>query len=166
MTHIQRIEFTIKTGCDPKANAGTDSKVYCSIAGREFRLEKSGEEFKQGASDTFIAGLGTPTTNIENASLNDPNNPQLFLRSLPVTGQPAGSTAGTKPEPIYIRYDPKDQNKGWQLENATVKVVNVGNASSDFPPTNLFQFDVVGGNNTNRWLGNDFGTSVALEWTP
>jgi hypothetical protein len=167
MVHIPRIEFDIRTGNVSQGNAGDDSRVYCSVAGREFRLEKSGNEFGQGDHDIFIAGQGSPSANISNASKNDPNNPQLLLRNLPaetatvVPGNPG--QAGTRPQPIMIRYVPKDQQKGWQLEDAQVRVVNAGGVSTGFPPSNVFTFRVVGGQSNNRWLGNDFGTAVELE---
>jgi len=163
---MPRIEFIIKTGNDAQAGAGEDSRVYCSIAGREFRLEKSGEEFKRNATDTFIAGQGSPPANITNPSEHDPSNPDLFLRNLPaetatvVPGNPGA--AGTRPRPMTIRIVPKNQQKGWQLEDARVRVLGIG-LSSGFPPSDVFNFRVVGGQNTNRWLGDDFGTSVELE---
>jgi hypothetical protein len=170
MAHIQRIEFHTHTGNVSQGNAGNGSRVYCLIAGREFRLEKSGNEFGQGDHDDFIAGQGNPPANISNAAQNDPNNPQLLIRNLPAetatitSPDPAdpGFEAGTRPQPIIIRYVPKDQQKGWQLEDAHVRVVNVG-GSTGFPPSNVFEFRVAGGQSNNRWLGNDFGTAVELE---
>jgi hypothetical protein len=171
MTHIERIEFDIKTGDVSQGNAGDDSRVYCLIAGREFRLEKSGSEFGQGDHDVFIAGQGSPSANISNASKNDPNDPQLLIRNLPAETAnipglgptPPDFKAGTRPQPIIIRYVPKDQQKGWQLEDAHVRVVSVGGTSTGFPPSNVFEFHVPGGQSNNRWLGNDFGTAVELE---
>jgi hypothetical protein len=150
LAHITKIEFTIKTGNDQQANAGADSKVFCGIAGREFRLEKTGVEFDRNTNETIVAGNGA---NISNPALNDPNNPELLLDNLP---------NGTKPQPLYIRYVPSDQNKGWQLENATVKVFG----QAGLPPSGFFEFKIIGYSSTNRWLGEKFGTAVWLAISP
>jgi hypothetical protein len=69
---------------------------------------------------------------------------------------------GTKPQPLYIRYVPSDQNKGWQLENATVKVFG----QAGLPPSGFFEFRIIGDSSTNRWLGEKFGTAVWLAIFP
>jgi hypothetical protein len=169
MAHIPRLEFEIKTGDVSQGNAGEDSRIFCFVAGREFRLEKSGGEFGQGATDLLIVGQGNPPANISNSSENDPNNPQLLIRNLPaetanvLPTTPAGPDlrAGIRPQPIFIRYVPRDQQKGWQLEDAHVRVIGLG--STGFPASEVFEFRVSGGQSNNRWLGEKFGTSVGLE---
>ena len=179
MTHIQRIEFEIKTGNGPQGNAGSDSRIFCFIAGREFRLDKSGNPFGQGDNDLIVAGIafaGRPAPNISNPTENDPNNYRIEIANLPFESQtvprPPGvqftptPIAGTTPQPIFIRYVPKDQQKGWQLEDAHVRVVNENDNSFPGWPANgnsFFEFQVTGGPSNNRWLGDKFGTSVGLE---
>ena len=128
MTHYEKLEFRIKTGNDQQANAGSDSRVFCGIGGREFRLERPGlSEFGRNSNEVIIAG--NPGANIDNPAENDPGNPTGELENLPGVLSPGG----TKPQPVYIRYEPKDQQKGWQLEDATVKVFQPPGGSG-FPP--------------------------------
>ena len=38
---------------------GRNGKVYLGIGGREFRLNKSGNQFQQNKGDEFIIGVGS-----------------------------------------------------------------------------------------------------------
>ena len=54
--NVDRIVVKIQTG--NKSAAGTNGKVYLGIGGREFRLNKSGDQFKRNKEDEFILGVG------------------------------------------------------------------------------------------------------------
>jgi hypothetical protein len=161
MTHYQRLEFTITTGNVPQGNAGSGSRIYCGIGGREFRLDRQGlSDFGQGTTETIVAGApGSPGVNIANPAENDPSNPMGELIFLPNVLAPGG----TRPQPVYIRYEPKDQQKGWQLENATVKVIKPSGGSG-FPPApnDFYLYRIIGGVTNNRWLGDKFEKAVGL----
>ena len=64
---ITKIEIDVETGAIERA--GTNGRVYLGICGREFRLDKPGDQFRVGISDNFIIGIGS---NIENPDgMND-----------------------------------------------------------------------------------------------
>jgi hypothetical protein len=68
-----RIVVKIQTGDKP--NAGTNGKVYLGIGRREFRLNKSDNQFQKGKEDEFIVGDGS---NILEADKNGlPLNPSF-----------------------------------------------------------------------------------------
>jgi hypothetical protein len=158
MTHYQRLEFTITTGNVPQGNAGSDSRVYCGIGGREFRLDRPGMTDFNPGTETIIAGSpGSPGVNIANPAENDPSNPVGELDFLPNVLAPGG----TKPQPVYIRYEPENQQKGWQLQNAIVKVIRPPGGSG-FPATNEYLYNIIGGSTTSRWLGDKFEKAVGL----
>ncbi len=96
---IQSISVTVETGDD-----GTDDDVYLGIAGREFKLDTSDNNFQSNTTETFT--LGGTSANVENASLNDPTSPQLDL-------------LGLDTYPIYLRLEGSD---GWDLSSVTASV--------------------------------------------
>jgi hypothetical protein len=162
MAQIQRIEFRIKTGNVAQGNAGSDSRIFCYVAGREFRLDKSDNPFGQGDNDLIVAGMPMgrlPPPNISNPSENDPNNYPLALTNLPDDLQPLPISSYPL-QPIFIRYVPEDQQKGWQLEDANVRVIDDGRSNGT---RRFFDFRIIGGQSINRWLGEKFGTKVGLQ---
>lgn len=141
MADITKIEAYVYTA-DVTA-AGTDGWVYLGIAGREFLLDSSGNDFEQGSTFTYVLGEGA---NVLNGEYNDPRKPQL-------------DTDDLDRYPAYIRFEPAGSNPAWCLERATVTV----NGGSDVP----HRFDnprLVGtAENQRIWLDQSYGKSVYLK---
>ena len=139
MVEITQINLIVKTG--NVLGAGTNGKIYLGIGGREFKLDKPGNQFEKGDSDTFTIGTGS---NIEN-----PNE----VNSLPT---PSGNTNSPSIEdmdiefnPKYIRFDPRDNDDNWNVENVQVEVVDIGRTYR-------------GPRDGNIWLGFRFGLFLGL----
>jgi hypothetical protein len=107
MANISRIDIQIATA--NVLNAGTDGFVYVGVAGREFQLDASGNDFEQGANRVYTLGNGA---NILDAGDNDPRNPQL-------------RTEDVDKFPKYVRFEPGGD---WVLEDVTV-TINPGTAT-------------------------------------
>ena len=101
MAAITRIDFRIQTANQP--GAGTDGDVWGAVAGREFYLDSSANDFEQGDNRTYTCGDGS---NVLNAADNDPRHPQL-------------DTADVDRFPTYVRFEP---GGNWVLEEAEVTV--------------------------------------------
>jgi hypothetical protein len=140
MVEITQINIIVKTGNVP--GAGTDGKIYLGIGGREFKLDKPGNQFEKGDSDTFTIGTGS---NIENSN---------EINSLP---SPGGNTNSPNIEDIdielnskYIRFDPSDNDDNWNVENVQVEVVDIGRTYR-------------GPRDGNIWLGSRSGLFLGLK---
>ncbi|MGB5091677.1 MAG: hypothetical protein WBN72_12110 [Nitrososphaeraceae archaeon] len=72
--------------------AGTDGKIHLGIGGREFRVDKPGNQFQRNNLDTFTIGL---RSDIEN-----PDN----VNSLPF---PTGDTYAPNIKDVDIEFSPK-----------------------------------------------------------
>jgi hypothetical protein len=64
LTHLGKITVVIKTAS--VSGGGTNGRVYLGIGRREFRLDKPGNQFEPGSTDTFVIGAG--------GNINNPNN--------------------------------------------------------------------------------------------
>lgn len=92
-----------------ETSAGTSSRVYLGLAGREFRLSRGdGNNFYRGANVTFTLG--------EEGNINEPdgNDP----------GKPRRDVGDLMRFPVYIRLEPDsaDPEPGWLVERARVTV--------------------------------------------
>jgi hypothetical protein len=144
---VDRIIVTIKTGNKPASS--TNGKVYLGIAGREFRLDKSGNQFQQGIEDQFIIGLGS---NILNANKNELPNTSNFLNDSPTI--PFDSISQY---PAYIRFEPANNNDEWNVDRVCV---NLRNNSG---PTVDYHAEILSGiNDDNIWLSEDSGLIIGL----
>ena len=56
MVEINQIIVKIKTSNE--VAAGTNGKIYLGIGGREFRLDKPGNQFERNNLDVFTIGVG------------------------------------------------------------------------------------------------------------
>ena len=134
--NINQIQIQVKTG--NSQSAGTNGKVYLGIGGREFRLNKAGNQFEGGIDSFEILTSGT----------NDPNeiNNHDEINSLNGTNAPTIDSIAITRNPKYIRFEPQNDNDNWQVNSIVVTVT--GNA-------NLQEFrGPIGG---NIWLGTRFG---------
>jgi hypothetical protein len=147
MAHVGKITATIKTG--DVTNAPTNGRVYLGIGGREFRLNKPGDQFKRGATDTFIIGDGGNIDNPRNANdlpfvgAGTVNAPAVEYTDLPIY-------------PKYVRLEPKEEDDDWNVESVNV-MATLYFAST--PTTTSSVFSDLGG---NVWLGNQFGKMLEL----
>jgi hypothetical protein len=148
MTHVGKITATIKTG--DVANAPTDGRVYLGIGGREFRLNKPGNQFKRGATDTFIIGDGGNIDNPRNANElpffgGTDNCPRLEFLDLPKF-------------PAYIRLeDDEEDDKDWNVEGVTV-LAEQYNFGVPTGLTRVYNGGLIG----HIWLGTKFGKMLQL----
>jgi len=146
-TEVDRIIVTIKTG--NKSNGSTNGKVYLGMAGREFRLDKSGNQFQQGTEDQFIIGLGS---NILNSNKNGLPNTSNTLNDSPKI-----SFDSISEYPAYIRFEPTNNNDQWNVDRVCV---NVGSNSG---PVADFHAQILSGiNDDNIWLSEDSGLFIGL----
>ncbi|ONK14767.1 hypothetical protein [Streptomyces sp. MP131-18] len=140
MAGIGTIELKLQTAKD--SDAGTDGWVYLGIAGREFHVETSDNDFEPGAAYTYVFG--------ENANVLDPerNDP----------GAPRISTDDLDRFPAYIRFEPRNNDDAWCLDEVSVVV----NPASELP--HRFSNPAVIGAAEHRkvWLGQKTGKSIHL----
>jgi hypothetical protein len=119
MATITTIEVTITTG-----NNGTLGAVYLGIGGREFRLNRLGQnDFKRNDVSQFVLGDAGHSYAVANPDVNDPKTP------LPL------DTADLLSFPLYLRL--AGANGHWHVAAGTIKV-NAGAASATIrilPPT-------------------------------
>jgi hypothetical protein len=87
--------------------AGTQSRVYLGIAGREFRLATGDGDFVRGAKKEFVFGDGTNVLNPEH------NDPRL---------SPVLETADLDHHPVYLRMGEDGQEPAWCLDHVLVTV--------------------------------------------
>jgi len=138
MVEITQINIILKTG--NVIGAGTDGRVYLGIGGREFKLDKPGNQFEKGDSDTFTIGNGS---NIENATVND-------LPTSNNTESPIIKHLNILIFSKYIRFDPSDNDDNWNVENVQVEVVDIGRTYG-------------GPRDGNIWLGSRSGLFLGLK---
>jgi len=145
MTHAGKITVQIKTGDVPGAD--TDGRVYLGIGGREFRLNKAGNQFVRNTIDTFIIG--------HDETIDNPNGGN----SLPVIGDinaPRIEFTQFNLYPEYIRFEPQDDNDKWNVEFVSVVAEQY---NGDLPSGIIQGFGDLDG---NIWLGNKFGLVLFL----
>lgn len=148
--YADRIVVKIQTGDKP--NASTNGKVYLGIGGREFRLNKSGNQFQKGKEDEFLIGVGSnilePTKNglPLNPSFQD-NSPEIPFNTIGVY-------------PVYIRFEPSNSNDEWNVDRVYVNV----RSSSGVPAAGLdfYAYILNEINDDNIWLGEDSGLFINL----
>jgi hypothetical protein len=116
MVEIKQIIVMIKTG--DVGGAGTDGKVYLGIGGREFRVDKLGNQFQRNNLDTFTIGLGSDIENPDN------------VNSLP---SPTGNKNAPNIEdvdiefsPKYLRFNPNSDDDNWNVQHVQVEVIDIG----------------------------------------
>jgi hypothetical protein len=109
--HVGKITATIKTA--NVEGAATNGLVYLGLGGREFRLNKQGNQFKKGATDVFIIGDGR---NIDNPRSG--NDLPFFGESTINAPNIEYTTLDLYPK--YIRFEPKSDDDDWNLESASV----------------------------------------------
>ena len=141
MSHIKQILVTIETGDATDADA--NGPVYLGLGAREFRLDKAGDQFRRGTTDTFLLGngaLGTP--DVLNPTENDPATP-VWIDSPDVENNPYS---------VYIAYE---SDKKWLVRRAKVRAV----APPDFDRI----FVVYSGiQEPGVWLGDKYGKRLSF----
>ncbi|MGW2182956.1 hypothetical protein ACWCXX_33800 [Streptomyces sp. NPDC001732] len=141
MTDITKISVQLWTASD--AGAGTNGFVYVGIAGREFHLDTSRNDFEPGDQFTYIFGDGA---NVLDDARNDPRLPRL-------------DTDDTDWYPVYVRFAGTDNDDTWCMEGVTVTV----NPSGTNPRT--YDNPRLAGTGADRkiWLGKRFGEVMYLK---
>lgn len=149
--HVTQVIVTITTG--DASGADADGPVYLGLGPREFRLDKTGNQFERNKTDTFVFGSPGPAggPNVSNANENDPRSPiEVWLADL--IGTPFGggtpSIPLNPPYNVYIRYE---SNTKWLVKDVSVRVVGDPSVSS---PSFDVTFSVKSGiNPPGVWLG-------------
>lgn len=147
MVHIEQIRLTVITG--NINGASTNGHIFCGIGGREFRLNKSGNQFQRGDTDTFqIGGVIGPD------SINNPNNSN-DLPPLPGTvNAPAIEYNTLDDYPTYIRFEPQDNDDNWNVSRVELRVTDDTNI--------VHKFNALDGNGS-IWLGENSGLFLGLK---
>jgi len=103
MAKINRIEVSITTG-----NNGTLGAVYLGMAGREFRLNRLGQnDFMRNNVSQFVLGDPSHPFAVRDADNNDPKNPQL-------------DTTDIAKFPLYLRL--AGANAHWEIDDGMIVV--------------------------------------------
>ena len=132
------------------SGAGTDGSVYLGLGGREFRMDSTADDYEQGSWREYILGKppipfeSPPQILVNNKDKNDPRK-GVSLDTLDIDRTP-----------VYIRFEPEDENDNWNLSFVAVLVYTDKFAIAYTPPE---RFD-------NLWLGQAFGKILYLtfEW--
>jgi murein tripeptide amidase MpaA len=148
--NVDRIIVKIQTG--NKSGAGTNGKVYLGIGGREFRLNKSGNQFQKDKEDEFIIGVGS--------NILKPDQNGLPLNSSFANDSPEIPFNVVSIYPMYIRFEPSSSSDKWNVDRVYVNV----KSTTDLPPAGLdFHADILNGlNDDNIWLSEDSGLFIGL----
>lgn len=149
MTHVGKITAVIKTG--NINDAPTNGRVYLGIGGREFRLNKPGDQFKKGATDTFIIGDGGNIDNPRHANelpffQGTENCPRLEFSDL------------TK-FPTYVRLEDEVEDDDWNVEAVSVVAAKYDFGAPSVPPDSRTYNSGLAG---HIWLGKKFGKMLQL----
>jgi hypothetical protein len=132
MAAITRIDVRVRTG-----KKGTNGKIFAGVAGREFRLDQVGNDFRPNQDVTYTFGQNN---NVRHADLNDPQTPPL-------------DTAQAQALPKYIRFEPSGNLDQVSIDVAQI-IVNPGNQQLLF--SSFFLHDTSGTVN-EVILGTDTG---------
>lgn len=137
---ITKIEIDVETGAIE--NAGTNGRVYLGICGREFRLDKPGDQFRVGILDNFTIGIGS---NIENPNgindiINSSNSYEIDTYLLNIF-------------PKYIRFEPQDNDDNWNVSRVELRVTD--------DTSIVHKFDALVSNGS-IWLGENSGLILGL----
>ncbi|MFI2238656.1 hypothetical protein [Streptomyces chrestomyceticus] len=140
MPDITRIDVRLLTA--NAEGAGTHGWVFLDIAGREFHIDSTRNDFEAGDDYTYTFGTDA---NVLEPTRNDPRYPLL-------------TTDDLDRYPVRLRFEPNDNNDDWALDRVVVHV----NPNSD----SAARFDnpvLIGtGENKRIWLGRRFGKAVRL----
>jgi len=135
MANVNKIRVRVKTG-NKGVVSGTNGDVYLGIGGREFHLAIFGsKDFRAGETEEFILGEGTNIGVFPDD--NDPRSPYQMV------------TDTLSRYPIYVRFEPTNQDGRWELDEISVAV----NPGSD-----QIEFSALGGG-SYLWLNNR-GTKI------
>ena len=133
------------------SGAGTDGQIFLGLAGREFCLDSSADDFERGSLREYIMGRGP---------LEPPTPPQIRVRNPerndPRVGFPL-DTANLSKCPVYIRFEPEKAGDLWNVSFAAALVYRdegVFVAAFLVPP----DFD-------NLWVGRNCGEALHLTET-
>jgi len=123
MANINQISVKVKTGSKGLVS-GTNGDVYLGIGGREFHLAiYGGKDFRVGETEEFVLGAETNIGVFPDD--NDPRSPYQMV------------TENLTKNPIYVRFEPTNQDGRWELDEINVTV----NPGSD-----QIAFSALGGN--------------------
>ncbi len=148
MAQISGLLCQIVTG--RLAGAGTDGSVYLGLGGREFHLDSTDDDYEQGSLREYILGappipfVSPPQIRVQNKDKNDPR------KGFPL------DTIDVDRTPVYIRFEPEDEDDNWNLRFAALLVYTNQFAIAYMTPQ---RFD-------NLWLGHGSGKILYLtfEW--
>ena len=147
MAQVSGVLCQISTG--RLTGAGTDGSVYLGLGGREFHLDSTADDYERGSLREYILGAPpipfvSPQIRVNNKDKNDPR------KDFPL------DTIDVDRAPVYIRFEPEDDDDNWNLRFAAVLVYTDQFAIAYTPPQ---RFD-------NLWLGHGTGKILYLtfEW--
>jgi hypothetical protein len=102
LTRITSIQFQLITA--DQSGAGTDGDVYLGVAGREFYVDTTADDFERGSARLYIFGDGA---NNINPGDNDPRDHNLHIENVDSF-------------PVYVRFEPRSRNDNWIVQRAEV----------------------------------------------
>ncbi|MFG2113340.1 hypothetical protein ACGFRB_12000 [Streptomyces sp. NPDC048718] len=136
-------KITVQLITAPDTGAGTHGFVYIGVAGREFHVDSSRNDFEPGDNYTYVFGDGS---NVLDAARNDPRH------------VPALDTDDVDRYPVYLRFEGVDNNDDWLLDRVIVTVNPGGSGSSTYDNPRL----AGGGADQKIWLSQRSGKTVYL----
>jgi hypothetical protein len=137
--------------------AGTDGNPYIGIGGREFRIDSEKDDFEQNIDRTFLSGEKPAVIpgNLELYGLtapqwNDPSSPvQLYTENL-------------YKYPVYIRFEPLDDDDDWGLGYVSVRVNPTVEGERE---VELVKYEALEDQDQSLWLGKSWGKYCYLHQT-
>jgi len=147
LTHVGKIIVRLITG--DIEDASTNGRVYLGLGGREFRLDKPGNQFQRANVDNFIIGDGSNIENPDNVNtlpaLGNNNSPRVEFEDL-------------ANYPTYIRFEPRNKNDNWNIEDVNVEVIQYNDSPLGSTVNKKTFVDLEG----NVWLGVRSGLFLYL----
>jgi hypothetical protein len=136
MAQIESIQINIETG--DESGAGTDGSIYLGVAGREFHLDTTRDDFERGSSHRYELGEGG---DVVNPAVNDPR--KQFMQVEDVDSFP-----------VYVRFVGNDDGDNWNLSRASLSF------NGNFFP--LWETTTFVSTTEGIWLGQRSGNVVHL----
>jgi hypothetical protein len=135
--------------------AGTDGNIYLGIGGREFSVDSANEDFddfEAGSIRTYIFGEMPMPTNLPGLQwdtarypeYNDPREPYPL------------ETDDLDKFPVYIRFEPDDDDDDWCLEAVSARVNPLTET------TQVKRYHALQGQEQFLWLGHARGKFLFL----
>jgi hypothetical protein len=121
MVDIETMYLRLVTVKDVVDSGSTDGDVFLGIGGREFSIDSEKDDFENGQDRWYILGkipstlpVGVDIVPVRHSNQNDPRYGYKL------------KTENLYKYPVYIRFEPQNEDDNWGLEDVTVYVNPAG----------------------------------------